>query len=103
MAFITNPGARQCVLHHHFISDRYPVLLNVSPQPGGGWRAGCAGMLCHRDLSGEAQAVRLGPTVPPLARDVPHLQHLPSGFSVTNKKCPSRLSGCFVPKAGITT
>ena len=103
MAFSTNPGARQCVLHCHFILDWYPVLLNVSPRPGGGWRAGCRGMLRRRDPSGEAQAVRLGPTVPPLAGDVPHREHLPLGSSVINRKSPSRLSGHFVPEAGITT
>lgn len=102
MAFVTNPGARQRVLHCHFTSGQCPFLLRASPQPREGWHAGATGMLRCRHLSGEAQAVRLGPTVTPLARDVLLCEHPPSGFSVTSKKSPPRFSGHFVPRAGIT-
>lgn len=97
MAFLTNPRARQCVLHRHFTSGRYPVLLKVSQWPGGGWCAGCRGMLHRRG----AQDVRLGPMVPPLTGDVLHHEHLPSGFSVISKNSPSRFSGRFVPTLGL--
>lgn len=79
-----------------------PVPTSASCVTTAWGRLACWG---HRDAplqAGEAQAARLGPTVPPLARDILHHEHPPSGFSGTSKKSPPRFSGHFVPKAGIT-
>lgn len=58
MAFVTNPGGRQCsALSLHF----RPVPASASCLTTGweGWHAGTTGMLCCRHLSGEVQAARL--------------------------------------------
>lgn len=96
MAFITSPGARSvsCIVTSFQSSTPFCIMSD-----GG---LGEAGVLGTQGCSvWGAQDVRLGPTVPLLTGDVPHGEHLPSGFSVINKNSPSRLSGRFVPMLGL--